>query len=91
MCIRDRSYSEQKEQQKKLRRLYKAIELSEKNISIMEKEKNKIDSLLMLQENNSNMELVEKYTTLQAELDKENEKWIKLSEELETMESLLKI
>ncbi len=85
------SYSEQKEQQKKLRRLYKAIELSEKNISIMEKEKNKIDSLLMLQENNSNMELVEKYTTLQAELDKENEKWIKLSEELETMESLLKI
>ena len=39
----------------------------------------------MTPENASNMELVTEYTNLQRELDEENERWLILSEELETL------
>ena len=41
----------------------------------------------MTPENASNMELVTEYTNLQRELDEENERWLILSEELETLEA----
>ena len=79
------SYAERKEQQKKIRKAQRAVDDSEAKIAKLEARKSELDELLMAPENASNMELVAEYTNLQRELDEENERWLILSEELETL------
>ena len=79
------SYAEHKEIQKKIRKAQRAVEESESKIAKLEARKKELDDLLMTPENASNMELVTEYTNLQRELDEENERWLILSEELETL------
>ena len=79
------SYTERKELQKKIRKAQRAVDESEAKIAKLEARKNDLDELLMAPENASNMELVTEYTNLQRELDEENERWLILSEELETL------
>ena len=79
------SYAERKEIQKKIRKAQRAVEESESKIAKLEARKKELDDLLMTPENASNMELVTEYTNLQCELDEENERWLILSEELETL------
>ena len=81
------SYAERKEIQKKIRKAQRAVEESESKIAKLEARKKELDDLLMTPENASNMELVKEYTNLQRELDEENERWLILSEELETLEA----
>ena len=79
------SYAERKEQQKKIRKAQRAVDESEAKIAKLEARKSELDELLMAPENASNMELVTEYTNLQRKLDEENERWLILSEELETL------
>ena len=79
------SYQERKEQQKKIRKVQRAVEEAEKKIASLEARFKELDALLMNPENASNMELVNEYTATQAELDKENNRWMELSESLETI------
>ena len=79
------SYAERKEQQKKIRKAQRAVDESEAKIAKLEARKSELDELLMAPENASNMELVTEYTNLQRELDEENDRWMVLSEELETL------
>ena len=79
------SYAERKELQKKIRKAQRAVDESEAKIAKLEVRKSELDELLMAPENASNMELVTEYTNLQRQLDEENERWLILSEELETL------
>ena len=79
------SNAERKEQQKKIKKVQRAVEDSEKKIAKMEERKAELDELLMVAENASNMELVTEYTDLQRCLDRENEQWLELSEALERL------
>ena len=79
------SYAEHKEQQKKIRKAEKAVKECEDKIAKMETRKAEIDDLLMKPENATNMELVTEYTNLMKSLDEENERWMLLSEELESL------
>ena len=79
------SYAERKELQKKIRKAQRAVDDSEAKIAKLEARKSELDELLMAPENASNMELVSEYTNLQRELDEENDRWLILSEELETL------
>mgnify|MGYP000874032827 FL=1 len=79
------SYAERKELQKKIRKAQRAVDESEAKIAKLEARKSELDELLMAPKNASNMELVTEYTNLQRELDEENERWLILSEELETL------
>ena len=79
------SHAERKELQKKIRKAQRAVDDSEAKIAKLEARKSELDELLMAPENASNMELVTEYTNLQRELDEENERWMVLSEELETL------
>ena len=80
------SYAEHKEQQKKVRKAEKAVKESEARIEQMEKRKAELDAMLMKPENAANMQLVNEYTTLQQQLDEENEKWFVLSEKLSELQ-----
>ncbi len=65
--------------------MQRAVEEAEKKIASLEARIKELDALLMNPENASNMELVNEYTATQAELDKENNRWMELSESLETI------
>ena len=82
---RKQQYDQRKQQQKKLRKAERAVEESEKKISQMEKRINELDQLLMKPEKASDMTLVTEYTELKRTLDDENNRWLKLSEELEQL------
>ncbi|MBA7487629.1 MAG: ABC-F family ATP-binding cassette domain-containing protein [Prevotella sp.] len=79
------SYQEHKEQQKKIRKAQRAVEEAEKKIASLEARIKELDALLMDSRNASNMELVTEYTSTQAALDRENNRWMELSEALETL------
>lgn len=79
------SYQEHKEQQKKIRKAQRAVEEAEKKITSLEARIKELDALLMDSRNASNMELVTEYTSTQAALDRENNRWMELSEALETL------
>lgn len=79
------SYQEHKEQQKKIRKAQRAVEEAEKKIASLEVRIKELDALLMDSRNASNMELVTEYTSTQAALDRENNRWMELSEALETL------
>lgn len=80
------SYAERKEIQKKIRKVQRAVEDCEAAIEKLENKKAELDALLMEPKNAANMELVSEYTEMQEKLDKENERWIVLSEELEKLQ-----
>ena len=78
-------YQQRKEQQRKLRKLKRDIEECETKIAKMEKRITELNALLSQPENASDMELVTEYTTTQRALDKENERWMELSEKMEKL------
>ena len=82
-------YQEHKEQQRKIRKTQRAVEEAEKKIASLETRIKELDALLMDSKNASNMELVNEYTATQAELDKENNRWMELSEALELMNQII--
>ncbi len=80
------SYAEHKERQKKINKAKKAVAESEKKIAAMEARIKELDSLLMDPKNASDMKLVTEYTTTKDALDKENDRWMELSETLESLQ-----
>ena len=80
------SYAEHKERQKKINKAKKAVAESEKKIAAMEARIKELDSLLMDPKNASDMKLVTEYTTTKDALDKENDRWMELSEKLESLQ-----
>lgn len=78
-------YQQRKEQQRKLRKLKRDIEECETKIAKMEKRITELNAMLSQPENASDMELVTEYTTTQRALDKENERWMELSEKMEKL------
>ncbi|MBP3757406.1 MAG: ABC-F family ATP-binding cassette domain-containing protein [Prevotella sp.] len=83
------SYAERKEIQKRISRAEKAVKESERKIEAMEARIAELDSLLMQPEKASDMTLVTEYTSTKQSLDEESERWMELSEELETAKALL--
>lgn len=80
------SYEEHKERQKALRRLQKSVSESEQKISEMEARIAELDAMFAKPENASDMTLVTEYTSTRQALDRENDRWLSLSEQLEAME-----
>ena len=78
-------YAAHKEHQKKLRKAQRAVEDCEKRIATMEARLKELDSLFMDPKNASDMDLVTEYTSTKQALDKENDKWLELSEEVEKL------
>ena len=79
------SYAERKELQKKIRKAERAVSESEDKISKMETRMKELDTLLCDPDHASDMTLINEYTETKNALDKEEEKWAELSEELETL------
>ena len=79
------SWQDHKEKQKKLRKAQRAVEESEAKIAQMEGRLKELDTLLMDPKNASNMQLVNEYTATQQSLDKENDRWMELSEKVEEL------
>ena len=79
------SYAERKELQKKIRKAERAVTESEDKISKMETRLKELDALLCDPDHASDMTLINEYTETKNALDKEEEKWEELSEELETL------
>ena len=79
------SYAEHKERQKKMSKVKKAIADAEKKIAEMESRLKELDTLLMDPKNACDMKLVTEYTTTKDALDKENDRWMELSEQLEEL------
>ncbi|MFZ1236944.1 MAG: ABC-F family ATP-binding cassette domain-containing protein [Prevotella sp.] len=77
------SYQQRKEQQKIIRKLKGNITDCETKIAKMEQRIQQLNEILSQPENASNMELVTEYTSTQKALDKENERWMELNEEME--------
>ena len=77
------SYSDRKEQQKRVKKAQKAVDECEKNIAKMENRLKELDELLAQPANASDMKLVTEYTETKKTLDAENDRWLELSEALE--------
>lgn len=75
------SYEEQKEQQRQLRKLEKAVSVCEKKIEELEKEIGSIEEVLNTPEGASNVDLLWKHGELQKQLDTQMEAWTKAQEE----------
>ena len=80
------SYAEHKEQQKRLRKAQRAVDDCERDIAKMEARLKELDELLMQPQNASDMTLVTEYTTTRQALDRANEQWMVLSEQLEALQ-----
>ncbi len=79
------SYAEHKEQQKKIRKAERAVAESEEKISKMEARIKELDTLLCNPDHASDMVLITEYTGIKKAIEEEEERWEKLSEELETI------
>ncbi len=79
------SYAEHKEQQKKIRKAERAVAESEEKISKMEARIKELDNLLCNPGHASDMVLITEYTDIKKAIEEEEERWEKLSEELETI------
>ena len=79
------SYAEHKEQQKKIRKAERAIAESEEKISKMEARIKELDTLLCNPDHASDMVLITEYTDIKKAIEEEEERWEKLSEELEAI------
>ena len=80
------NYAEHKEQQKKIRKAERAVKETEEKIARLEIRKTELDKLLAKPDNAANMDLIAEYTDIMQQLDKENERWMVLSEELEKIQ-----
>nr|WP_288329429.1 ABC-F family ATP-binding cassette domain-containing protein [uncultured Prevotella sp.] len=80
------NYAEHKEQQKKIRKAARAVKETEEKIARLEIRKTELDKLLAKPDNAANMDLIAEYTDIMQQLDKENERWMVLSEELEKIQ-----
>ncbi|WP_314379936.1 ABC-F family ATP-binding cassette domain-containing protein [Segatella buccae] len=80
------NYAEHKEQQKKIRKAERAVKETEDKIARLEIRKTELDKLLAKPDNAANMDLIAEYTDIMQQLDKENERWMVLSEELEKIQ-----
>lgn len=79
------SYAEHKEQQKKIRKAERAVAESEEKISKMEARIKELDTLLCNPDHASDIVLITEYTDIKKAIEEEEERWEKLSEELETI------
>ena len=79
------SYAEHKEQQKKIRKAERAVAESEEKISKMEARIKELDTLLCNPDHASDMVLITEYTDIKKAIEEEEERWEKLSEELEAI------
>ena len=79
------SYAEHKEQQKKIRKAERAVAESEEKISKMEARIKELDTLLCNPDHASDMVLITEYMDIKKAIEEEEERWEKLSEELETI------
>lgn len=79
------SHAEHKEQQKKIRKAERAVAESEEKISKMEARIKELDALLCNPDHASDMVLITEYTDIKKAIEEEEERWEKLSEELETI------
>ena len=79
------SYAEHKEQQKKIRKAERAVAESEEKISKMEARIKELDTLLCNPDHASDMVLITEYTDIKKAIEEEEERWERLSEELETI------
>ena len=79
------SYAEHKEQQKKIRKAERAVAESEERISKMEARIKELDALLCNPDHASDMVLITEYTDIKKAIEEEEERWEKLSEELEAI------
>ena len=79
------SYAEHKEQQKKIRKAERAVAESEEKISKMEARIKELDTLLCNPGHASDMVLITEYTDIKKAIEEEEERWEKLSEELEAI------
>ena len=77
-----------KEQQKKVKKVQRAVEECEKEIARMEQRLKELDELFLQPEHAANMELVTEYTHTRQVLEHANEQWMELSEELEALQSV---
>lgn len=80
------NYAEHKEQQKKIRKAERAVKETEDKVARLEIWKTELDKLLAKPDNAANMDLIAEYTDIMQQLDKENERWMVLSEELEKIQ-----
>ncbi|UKK52076.1 ABC-F family ATP-binding cassette domain-containing protein [Prevotella sp. E13-17] len=81
------SYAAHKELQKQLKKAERAVEESEKKISKFELRLKELDALLCDPKNAADMTLVTEYTDTKKGMDEEVERWEKLSEELEQLQT----
>ena len=79
------SYAERKEQQKRINKIEKAVKEAEQQIERFETRIKELDAILLQPEHAADMKLINEYTDVSAQLDKANERWMTLSEELETL------
>ena len=79
------SYAEHKEQQKKIRKAERAVAESEEKISKMEARIKELDALLCNPDHASDMVLITEYSDIKKAIEEEEERWEKLSEELEAI------
>ncbi len=79
------SYEERKEFQKRIRKIEKSIKESESKIEKLEARISELNILLSTPEKASDMTLVNEYTSIKQELDKEEDNWTQLSEDLEEL------
>lgn len=79
------SYEERKEFQKRIRKIEKSIKESESKIEKLEARISELNILLSTPEKASDMILVNEYTSIKQELDKEEDNWTQLSEDLEEL------
>lgn len=71
-------WATRKEEQKRLNRLNKQRKTLEEKIEKLETRKSELDSMLILPENAANMQMVNEYTQLQAQLEKLEEEYFSL-------------
>lgn len=69
------TYEERKAQQRKEAKLAKRRKQLEEQIELLEQKKSELDEALMKPENAANMQMVNEYTALQAELEKLEEEY----------------
>ena len=81
------SYAEHKEQQKRIRKIERAVDEAEKEIERLEGKLKEMDEKLCQPEHAADMALINDYTETKAALDKMVDQWEKLSEELEEAKS----
>ena len=80
-------YEAHKAHQKKIRKAQKAVDDCEKRIAKMESRVKELDMMFNEPENASDVGLITEYTELKRALDKENDYWLQLSEELENLKT----